>query len=200
MQGSWVQVTRQPRGIMVCWTRSRLCAGRVRTSQPSAAIRYGSPCLARAPELPVSTCSRCLTTPRATGGATPPKVKKNLSHHWSLMGSSCLFKYVCSTEGGVTDVVQKLNIDSISLPTCVFQCVVLCFQWDLVFSCREKLLFLCLTASITLYTAKEKTLQRWNKLLQACLVWMHLFGWIKIFYFARRERQCIQTWWIFKKM
>lgn len=75
LQGSWAQVTRQPKGITVCWTRSRLCVGPVRTLQPSAATRYVSLCLARAPVPPVLTCSRCLTTRRATAGATPPKVQ-----------------------------------------------------------------------------------------------------------------------------
>lgn len=95
MQGSWVQVTRQPRGIMACWTRFRLCVGPVRTLQPLVATRYVSLCSAQGPELPVSTCSRCLTTRRATAGATPPKVK--FTSHWGTdVGSSCIFKYACS--------------------------------------------------------------------------------------------------------
>ncbi len=68
-------MTRQPKGITACWTRSRLCVGPVRTLQPSAATHYVSLCLVQVPELPVSTSLRCLTTRRATAGATPPKVK-----------------------------------------------------------------------------------------------------------------------------
>lgn len=75
LQASWVQETRQPKGITVCWTRSKLCVGPARTLRPSAATRYVSLCLARGPELPVSTCSHYLTTLRATAGATPPKVR-----------------------------------------------------------------------------------------------------------------------------
>lgn len=96
LQVSWAQVTRQPKGITVCWTRSRLCVGPVRTLQPSAATRYVSLFLAQAPEHPVSTCSRCLTTLRETAGATPPKVKI-ISQRGIHEVSPCIFKYVCST-------------------------------------------------------------------------------------------------------
>lgn len=79
MQDSWVQGTRLPKGIMACWTWSRLCVGPVRTLPPLVGTRCVSLCLALVLGLPVSTCLHCLTTLKATGGATQPKVK--MSHH-----------------------------------------------------------------------------------------------------------------------
>lgn len=95
VQVSWVQVTRLQKGITVCWTWSRLCVGPVRTLQPSAATRYVSLCLAQVLEPPVSTCSRCLTTLRATAGATPPKVK--IISQWGIHEVSlCIcMQYFC---------------------------------------------------------------------------------------------------------
>ncbi len=120
MQDSSVQVTRQPKGITVCWTRSRLCAGPVRTLQPSAATRYVSLFLAQAPELPVSTCSRCRTTLRGTAGATPPKVKITWDHHVYLSTYAVQYVHVSSVWPCECLVQRKLSIVHSAFCRCCF--------------------------------------------------------------------------------
>lgn len=64
LQGFWAQGTSLLRGTMACWTRSRPCAGLMKTLATLEGTQKESPSLAREPVPPAWTFSSSPTIPR----------------------------------------------------------------------------------------------------------------------------------------